>query len=150
MSGSALAALLISLGVVLFVVLLAVRRSVAGARSALAEIAEGRQAIMEGGANSLGVRSRGRAQVRGYGYLALFDDELVFRQAMGKNHVRARRADLLAVTTPRSHLGKSIARRLLAVEWKTAEGTDQVAFSVADLDGWLGAFERAGVKVERP
>src|SRR5688572_4966017 len=117
MSAAGLAALVAGTGVALFLVVVLIilaRKHFARARAAVAEIAAGRQPVIQGRASSFGILSRGRTQARGLGYLALFDDELVFRQVMAKNHVRARRADLLRVTTPRSFLGKTTGRRLLA------------------------------------
>ena len=70
--------------------------------------------------------------------MALFDDELVFVQAIASNHVRAKRSDIVGVTTPSSFLGKTQFTKLLAVEWKTADGgTEQVALRVLDVDAWV-------------
>jgi len=133
----------------LVVLILLVRRGMSAARAALDELAAGRTPLRSVRAQSYGIRSRGRTQLRGLGYLALFDDELVFQQVLAKNHVRVPRGDLVAVTTPRSFLGKSGGRRLLALEWKTDAGTDMAAFLVRDLDAWLTTLERAGVPIER-
>ena len=76
-------------------------------------------------------------QLRGAGYLALFGDELVFVQAIAKNHVRAKLSDIVGVTTPRSFLGKTQGVKLLAVEWRTGDASDQIALRVPDLDAWV-------------
>ena len=149
MSSAAVAALVLGVGTVFFVIVLAFRKQVHRAREELASIAAGRQALIQSSAQSYGIRSRGRTQARGLGYAALFPDELVFQQALAKNHVRASRVDIVRVTTPGSFLGKTGGRRLLAIEWKTAGDTDQVALRVADLDAWLRAFEQAGIPIDR-
>jgi hypothetical protein len=127
------------------------QQGLAKARAHLAEVAAGRTALRQSPAQSFGIRSKGAAQLRGAGYLALFDDELVFVQAIAKNHMRARRADLVGVTTPRSFLGKSQVVKLLAIEWRTGEGdaTDQIGLRVSELDAWLDELGRAGVAVTR-
>jgi hypothetical protein len=134
---------------VLFLALLLrwARRGAAAARARLAEIAAGRSARRQSQANTFGLRSEGAAQLRGLGYLALFDDELVFVQAIASNHVRTKVADITGVTTPRSFLGKTQGVRLLAVEWRTGDTTDQVALRVPELDAWLDELRRAGVPV---
>ena len=72
-------------------------------------------------------------------------------QAIAKNHVRAKRADLVGVTTPRSFLGKTQGVKLLAIEWRTGEGdaTDQIGMRVAELDAWLEELGRAGEFIRR-
>ena len=123
--------------VLLFLLLRWAQRGLAAARANLTEIAAGRTARRQSAAHSFGIRSRGAGQLRGAGYLALFDDELVFVQALAKNHVRAKLSDIVGVTTPRSFLGKTQGVKLLAVEWRTGAATDQVALRVPDLDAWL-------------
>ncbi len=125
------------------------RRGLAAARAQLGEISAGRTVRRQSPANTFGIRSKGATQMRGAGYVALFDDELVFVQAIAGNHVRAKIADIVGVTTPRSFLGKSQAVRLLAVEWRTGDGTEQVALRVPELKAWLEELGRAGVTVER-
>ena len=124
-----------------------VGRGTAQARAALAEIAAGRKARRQSGAQSYGIRSKGALQLRGFGYLALFDDELVFVQALAGNHVRAQLVDIVSVTTPRSFLGKSSGRKLLAVEWRTDANTEAVAFVVPDLKAWLEDLSLVGVRI---
>ena len=51
------------------------------------------------------------------------------------------------MTTPRSFLGKSGGRELLAIEWRTDGKTDQVAFAVGELEAWLDELRKAGVPV---
>lgn len=146
--------MIVSLAVVVGLVLLILviswaRKGLAEARARLAEVAAGRTALRQSSAQSFGIKSNGPLQLRGAGYLALFDDELVFVQAIAKNHIRAKHADIVGVTTPRSFLGKTQGTRLLAIEWRTAEGTEQIAMRVAELDAWLDELSRAGVAVTR-
>jgi hypothetical protein len=62
--------------------------------------------------------------------------------------VRAAVGDLVGVTTPRSFLGKSYGRELLAIEWRTPTGTtDKLAVYASNLDAWLAALAEAGVAV---
>ncbi len=132
----------LSVAVVLVFVLLVLRwarRGLAAARAQLAEVAAGRTAKRQSPAQSFGIKSKGATQLRGAGYLALFDDELVFVQAIASNHVRTKRSEIVGVSTPRSFLGKTQGAKLLAVEWRTGEGdaTDQIALRVSDLDTWV-------------
>jgi hypothetical protein len=129
--------LLVAAALLVVLLLRWARRGAAAARAQLAEIAGGRTARRQSQASSFGIRSQGAAQLRGLGYLALFDDELVFVQAIASNHVRARRSDIVGVTTPRSFLGKTQGVKLLVVEWRTGGGTDQIALRVPDLDAWV-------------
>jgi hypothetical protein len=124
----------------LFLVLRWARRGLAAARADLTAVAAGRTARRQSAAQSFGIRSKGAGQLRGAGYLALFDDELVFVQATAENHVRAKLSDIVGVTTPRSFLGKTQGVKLLAIEWRTGNATDQVALRVPDLDAWVEAL----------
>ncbi len=130
----------ISVAAALIVLVLLLRwaqRGMAAARESLAEVAAGRTVRRQSAAQSFGIRSKGAGQLRGTGYLALFDDELVFVQAIAKNHVRAKLTDIVGVTTPRSFLGKTQGVKLLAVEWRTGDASDQVALRVPDLEAWV-------------
>ena len=119
------------------------RRGRDAARRHLTEIAGGRTPKRQSPAQSFGLLSKGAAQWRGAGYLALFDDELVFVQAIASNHVRAKLSDIVAVTTPRSFLGKTQGVKLLAIEWTVGAGaTEQVALRVPDLDSWVEDLSR--------
>jgi hypothetical protein len=102
---------------------------------------EGLTLLRESDANSLGVESAGRWQVRGNGNLALTEDELLFAQWVPNRLVRILRDSIVEVTTARSHLGKWIGRDLLKVVWTTDLGTqDSIGIWVRDLDGWLEAL----------
>jgi hypothetical protein len=97
--------------------------------------------LREDDANSFGVESAGSWQVRGNGNLALTEDELLFAQWIPNRVVRIPRHAIFEVTTTRSHLGKTIGRKLLKVFWTTElGGQDSIALWVKDLDGWLEAL----------
>ena len=92
-------------------------------------------------ANSFGVESGGKWQVRGNGSLALTKRELLFAQWVPNRLVRIPRSSIGEVTTTRSHLGKWIARDLLKVAWTNEVGeADSIALWVPDLEGWLAAL----------
>ncbi len=131
-------ALCVAAGLVPLLLLLRwAKRGLAKARANLTDVAAGRTARRQSAANSFGIRSRGAGQLRGTGYLALFDDELVFVQAIAENHVRTKLSDIVSVTTPGSFLGKTQGVKLLAVEWRAGNATDQIALRVPDLDAWI-------------
>jgi hypothetical protein len=84
----------------------------------------------------LGLESRGASQTRGNGWLVLTAGELRFRQWIPDRETRVARADVTAVETPKSWLGKSVGTRLLCVRWSG----DAMAWEVRDLDAWLAAL----------
>lgn len=95
----------------------------------------------EEGANSLGIESAGKTQVRGNGNLALTADELIFAQWVPNRVTRIPRTSILEVRTAKSHLGKWVGRTLLKVAWTNERGEpDSIALVVRDLDGWLAAL----------
>ncbi len=97
--------------------------------------------LEEQGANSLGVESMGRGQVRGNGNLALTADELIFAQWIPNRVMRLPRASILEATTAESHLGKRVGRPLLKLVWTNERAeTDSIALVVRDLDGWIDAL----------
>jgi hypothetical protein len=104
---------------------------------------EGEEAVWKEDANSLGVESAGKWQVRGNGTLALTEGELLFAQWVPNRLVRISRSSISEVTTARSHLGKWIGRELLKVVWTNEVGEeDSIALWVPDLEGWLEALDR--------
>jgi hypothetical protein len=105
----------------------------------------GEELLRSEGANSFGIESAGRAQVRGNGNLALTRDEVLFAQWIPNRLTRIRRDRIVEVSTPRSHLGKTMGRKLLKIAWTTELGEeDSIALLVPDLDGWLDALGGAG------
>ena len=91
-------------------------------------------------AQGFGLQSKGKAQVRGTGWLSLTDDELVFRMWWPRRETRIPRSAITAVETPRGWLGKSVGARLLCVRWASATGEDAMAWHVRDLDEWVAAL----------
>ena len=97
--------------------------------------------LREDDANSFGVESAGPWQVRGNGTLALTEDEVLFAQWLPNRLLRMPRRSIVEVTTVRSHLGKTVGRKLLKVVWTTEAGEqDSIALWVGDLEGWLAAL----------
>lgn len=97
--------------------------------------------LREEDANSFGVESDGAWQVRGNGSLALTKHVLLFAQWVPNRLLRIPRKSIVEVTTTKSHLGKTVGRKLLKVVWTAELGTqDSIAFWVKDLDGWLDAL----------
>lgn len=94
-------------------------------------------------ASFFGLSSRGLAQVRGNGVLALARDGLWFRLLLPRREFEVPLADVIEVDSPRSHLGRTVGRRLLRVRFRTAGGEDSIAWCVADLDGWIADLGRA-------
>ncbi len=87
-------------------------------------------------ANHLGLTSKGPIQVRrGNGGLVLTRDALYFLPLIGED-MRIALADVTGVSIVKSHLGKTIFRPLLKVEW----AEDSVAFFVRDVAAWTRAL----------
>ena len=93
--------------------------------------------LRDGMANSLGLESRGPVQLRGNGGLVLTRDELHFLPLEGVAEVRVSLDQIRKVSLVRVHLGKTVGRRLVRVDFGAGAATDAVAFSVADPDRWL-------------
>jgi hypothetical protein len=97
-------------------------------------------------ANFFGQTSKGLAQIRGNGALVLTHDELWFLRLAPRTEYRVPLDRVTAVSLPMSHLGKSIMRKLLRVEFRSEAGEageDSIAWAVRDPDGWKGAIEKA-------
>ena len=125
----------------LLVTVLVLRRVAQRGTADLGELVQGRRPERSETVLGLGVESRGAAQVRGNGSLALLEDELLFVQWVPRRVTRIPRASITAVETPRAFLGKTMGSRLLAVSWRTPEGgQDRIAWKVRDLDAWLAAL----------
>lgn len=129
----------------LLVIGLFIRRTAARAETTLEQALAGRRPARAETVRGLGVESRGRAQVRGTGRLALVEDELVFVQWVPRRETRIPLGSIEAIETPRVFLGKTVGRRLLAVSWRTADGApERAAWEVRDLDAWRAALSAAG------
>jgi hypothetical protein len=126
----------------LIVVKVLVNRARAQTRDRLTRIANGRSERKLSGARSFGLKSKGAAQVRGNGALALFDDELVFVQLIPATEIRVPRKDITSVGTITTFNGKSSGAELLMVEWRQGDGTDAAAWQLhGDVRGWVEALE---------
>jgi hypothetical protein len=82
-------------------------------------------------ANFFGRTSKGPFQLRGNGGLVLTRDTLWFLPIVGEE-MSFPLAEITKVSTVKSHLGKTVGRRLLKVEW----ADDSVAFFVRDVNAW--------------
>jgi len=94
------------------------------------------------GANFFGLSSRGMAQARGNGGLVLATDEIFFVLFAPRREFTIPLRDVVAVSSPRSHLGKKVGMRLLKVEFNTPDGMDSAAWAVSDVDAWMSDIER--------
>jgi hypothetical protein len=83
-------------------------------------------------ANHFGRTSKGPVQVRGgSGGLVLTRDALHFLPIVG-DEVTIPLSEISGVATVKSHLGKTVGRPLLKVEF----GGDSIAFFVNDVEAW--------------
>jgi hypothetical protein len=93
-------------------------------------------------ASNFGVESKGPSQLRGNGALVLTADRLHFFQLVPDREIVIPLDTIKEVTTVRTHLGKTVGRKLLHVSFTVEGGNDSVAFSVASTDAWLSKLER--------
>ena len=110
------------------------RRAVAEVRSRL-----GADPIlmMDDRANSFGIESAGKAQIRGNGCLAATSHQVVFVMWLPRREIRIDRAAITAVERATSHLGKTMFRPLLRIRFIDPAGRpDSVAWFVRDLPAW--------------
>ena len=92
---------------------------------------------MVASANCFGVESGGYGQIRGNGVLALTDEELYFLMWIPKREIRIPLEDVIEVSTPKTHLGKTKMQPLLKISFTNREGeSDSVAWLVPDLEDW--------------
>ncbi|NEQ72844.1 MAG: hypothetical protein F6K23_07020 [Okeania sp. SIO2C9] len=88
-------------------------------------------------ANFLGLKSRGRGQIRGNGVLALTRKELWFSRFVIRDDISIPTESIQEVRLVDSHLGKRIfGRQLLYVCFLTSDTIDAAAWLVADPYGW--------------
>ena len=86
-------------------------------------------------ANNFGVTSKGVTQARGNGALVLTHDALHFLALAGAD-LSIPRSSIHASSIVSSHLGKSVGRALLKVEYDN----DSVAFFVEEPEAWREAL----------
>ena len=83
-------------------------------------------------------QSRGYGQSRGNGNLILTDKELFFAMAFPKTIYSIPLETIGEIETPTRMGGKSMAIRMLKVNFKTENGKDEaVGWIVQDLDAWV-------------
>lgn len=99
--------------------------------------------LMDDVASSFGVESRGAAQLRGNGCLVATRAELVFVQWVPRRELAIPRSAIVAVETPRWHLGKSRGVSLLKVVFEEDGRRDSVAWQVRNLDAWRNELDPA-------
>lgn len=131
---------LLVIGVALSGALLFVRRAARSGREELHRSLGTERPETEGNARLIGVKSRGLGQMRGSGTLALTHAELVFLMWVPRRELRIAREAIESVETGHGLAGKRTRGNLLHVRWRGAEGMDEAAWGVKDLDGWLAAL----------
>lgn len=94
------------------------------------------------GANFFGQLSRGMGQVRGNGALVLTPEELYFVLAVPRRELTIPLSAVTSVSTPRSHLGKTVGMRLLRVDFEGDQGEDAAAWALNGVDEWKAAIDR--------
>jgi hypothetical protein len=94
------------------------------------------------GANFFGRLSVGMGQIRGNGVLVLTPDELYFMMFVPRREVTIPLDRITSVSTPRSHLGKTVGIKLLRVDFASESGEDAVAWAVQRLGQWVADLER--------
>ncbi|MBK7581344.1 MAG: hypothetical protein IPI67_14165 [Myxococcales bacterium] len=94
-------------------------------------------------ANSFGVESWGRAQLRGNGALALAPAELCFFQYLPERDVVIPLERIVEVSFTRTHLGKATPFRLVKVRFEGDAGADSIAVMVRRPDELRAQIECA-------
>jgi hypothetical protein len=117
-----------------------------GAREAeqrlMAKLGQPSVLLRDESANCFGLTSLGVTQLRGNGVLVLTHEYLAFQPWFRGQAMVIPRATITAATTTRAHLGKTIGRELLLVEFSEGQG-DSVAWYVRSLQPWLAALRSA-------
>ncbi len=140
-----LLALFVAIGAAMFLVfyVLTLRAVAWMVRKDVARLTAGRRVVRRSlTANYFGQESRGRAQIRGNGALVLTEQNLIFVLAAPRRELVIPLAEVTGTALTRRHLGKTIIRRLLRVDWRGAEGPDAVAWAVARPELWVRDIER--------
>ncbi|MBC7247219.1 MAG: hypothetical protein H5T73_05520 [Actinobacteria bacterium] len=113
----------------------------------LRETVDGEKVYHVEDCNYFGTLSRGYAQLRGNGILALTDRGIHFRMLLPRRYLFIPLASVRAVSRPRSFLGKTRAGELLRVDFADDEGReDACAWLVPSPEWWTEALHalRAG------
>jgi hypothetical protein len=94
------------------------------------------------GANFFGQTSRGLGQIRGNGALVLTPNQLHFALFAPRRELTIELGDVVSLSTPRVHLGKTMGAKLLRVDFRADGGEDAAAWAVRDLEEWVSDIER--------
>ncbi len=94
------------------------------------------------GVNFFGQSSRGLGQIRGNGALVLTPDELYFVMFAPRKQLTIPLVTVTSVSTPRSHLGKTVGMRLLRVDFRSSSGEDAAAWALRGVDEWTSDLRR--------
>jgi len=97
-------------------------------------------------ANFFGQQSKGGMRVRGNGILVLTEIELWFSLAAPERELSIPVSQISKVKLKRSHLGKTVFRPLLYVEFSSSTGDDSIAWAVQNPGKWKDAIERILMK----
>ncbi|NQT73135.1 MAG: hypothetical protein HQ553_10280 [Chloroflexi bacterium] len=107
----------------------------------------GQDVIMQtGNANSFGQSSRGIKQIRGNGALILTRQEIQFLMTVPRSEITIPLGQVTSVSLPKSHLGKTVFKPLLRVEYQSLEGPDSIAWAIQNPEKWKSAIENAHKK----
>jgi hypothetical protein len=94
-------------------------------------------------ANSFGLESLGRTQLRGNGAFVITGKELVFFQYMPERDFVIPLAQVAKVSFCRSHLGKATLFRLVKICFQGEAGSDSIAVLVKHPDALRNQIEQA-------
>lgn len=86
---------------------------------------------------TFGLQSKGVFQARGNGALVLTARELHFFQFTPRRDIRIPRDAITEIKVVRSHLGKTIGRKLLYVGFTLDGQADSMAWYVTDVQTWI-------------
>ncbi len=144
-------AALAGIAAILCFFLLWIKRLRVEAVNALREAVGGERVYHVEGCNFLGILSKGYAQVRGNGVLALTDRGIHFRMFLPRRHLFVPLPSVCGVSRQRSFLGKTRGRELLRVDFSGEWGSrDACAWQVPSLDWWEEALRSMRVGGEPP
>jgi len=88
-------------------------------------------------ANFFGLESLGVWKVRGNGVLLLTKKEIFFGLWKPKRDLLILVKSIIEITTPKSHMHRSVFKPLLKLVFKNEQGeTDSAAWYVRELDKW--------------
>jgi len=92
-------------------------------------------------ANFFGFKSKGKKQIRGNGALVLTREELWFSRVLPQMEISIPIRNIRTVKLVRSHLGKTVFRPLLLVEFFHRGREDAIAWLVKNPEEWQKKIE---------